>query len=617
MIRRILCILVWLVAPLPAGAAGIASTPRSILILNESAMVGPFYTAAYDAFRSTVATKSPQPVSLYLEQLELERFGGDSYENAVKTYFRSKYEGKPVGVVVAFGFAALDFVLRIRKEMWSSVPVAFVMVDDEALRRLNIPPDVTGRTANVKFRDSLVAAKAVVPNLRRIAIVGDQWETQTFYRHFKNEIPADTEGLELIDLIGLPMRELRKRVAILPDRTAIIYTSIFSDGEGTSYPPIDALGLFAEVANRPIVVSAETFVGRGSIGGYVLTPSAAGDDAANLALRLLNGESPSLISIAEGDVVRPVFDWRQLQRWGVSEPQLPKGSEVRFREPTLWQQYRVQILAICTAILVQSIMILWLVYEHWRRRLAEALSRNSMAELAQMNRMATAGELSASIAHEVNQPLAGITTRASAALRWLAAETPDIEKARAALTQIVEAGHRAADVIMSIRAMFKKNTNEKTPTNINSLILTVLAIVRVEMQRKGVELRTQLDGDLPFINGDKVQLQQVLLNLVVNAADAMQPVQRRVLTVLSEKSKADMVRISINDTGIGVDPSNVDRIFKPLFTTKASGMGMGLSICRSIIESHGGRIWVSPGRDCGSTFAIELPTETAKHNVAA
>jgi signal transduction histidine kinase len=362
---------------------------------------------------------------------------------------------------------------------------------------------------------------------------------------------------------------------------------------------------------QTILIPAETYLGRGGIGGYVLMPAAVGERAGDLALRVLNGESASAIPIAEGDVFKPIFDWRQLQRWGVSESQLPEGSEVRFFAPTLWQQYRRQILAVCSAILMQTIMICWLAYEHWRRRLAEVKSRNTVAELAHMNRVATAGELSASIAHEVNQPLSGITLRANAALRWLAAETPDIDKVRAALTQIVEAGH----VVTSIRAMFIKDTNERTSTDINNLILTVLAIVRVDLHTKGVEVRTELDGDLPFIKGDKVQLQQVLQNLVVNAADAMQPVQRRVLTVRSEKSEPDRVHVSINDTGTGVDPSNIDRIFKPLFTTKASGMGMGLSICRSIIESHGGRIWASPGVDGGSTFEFKLPTKSVEHEV--
>jgi signal transduction histidine kinase len=459
----------------------------------------------------------------------------------------------------------------------------------------------------------LKAAHALVPDLERIAIVGDRWALQTDYRHFEEEIRVATTGLEIIDLVGLPMRELRKRVAVLPERTAIAYTAILSDGEGTVYPPAAALDAFAKVANRPIVIPAETYLGRGGVGGYVLVPSAIGEGTADIALRVLNGESASAIPISEGDVVRPIFDWRQLQRWGVSESQLAEGSEVRFRAPTLWQQYRQQMLAVCAALLMQTIMICWLLYEHWCRRLAEVRLRNTMAELAHMNRMATAGELSASIAHEVNQPLSGITLRANAALRWLAAETPDIDKVRAALTQIVEAGHRVAEVVTSIRAMFRKDTNDRTPIGINDLILTVLTIVRVDLQRNGVELQTELDGNLPLIKGDKVQLQQVLLNLVMNAIDAMKPGQLRVMTVRSEKSKPNTVHVSINDTGTGVDPSNIDRIFKPLFTTKASGMGMGLSICRSIIESHGGRIWVSPGANGGSTFEFELPTKSVAH----
>ena len=240
-----------------------------------------------------------------------------------------------------------------------------------------------------------------------------------------------------------------------------------------------------------------------------------------------------------------------------------------------------------------------------------------MAELAYMNRRAAAGELSASIAHEVNQPLTGITTRGSAALRWLATDPPDINKARDALTQLVEAGHRASDIVMSIRAMFRKETNERSAIDINYLILTTLAIVRVDLQKKGVEVQTQLDDRLPFVVGDKVQLQQVILNLVMNAIEAMESIHYRALNVKSEQSKPDLVHISIEDTGTGIDPSNLKQVFSPLFTTKERGMGMGLSICRSIIENHDGRIWVSPGLDRGSIFQFELPAAPAKDDAGA
>jgi C4-dicarboxylate-specific signal transduction histidine kinase len=298
-----------------------------------------------------------------------------------------------------------------------------------------------------------------------------------------------------------------------------------------------------------------------------------------------------------------------MQRWGISESNLPPGSEIHFRQPAAWAHYRTQILVICLALLLQGALIAWLLYEHRRRSQAELLARNSMSELTHMNRVATAGELSASIAHEVNQPLTGITTRANAALRWLASETPNIERARAALSQIVIASHRASDIITSVRAMFKKDANERAAIEINRLIASVLGILHVDLLRNRVEVRTDLDGQIPGVIGDKVQLQQVILNLILNAIDAMQSVRPRVLTIRSEKRDPDVVHISVEDNGAGVDPANIDQIFKPLFTTKERGMGVGLSICHSIIENHSGRIWVSPAMGRGSIFQFELPVD--------
>jgi C4-dicarboxylate-specific signal transduction histidine kinase len=228
--------------------------------------------------------------------------------------------------------------------------------------------------------------------------------------------------------------------------------------------------------------------------------------------------------------------------------------------------------------------------------------------------VATAGQLSASIAHEVNQPLTGMVTRASAALLWLRREEPDLTKAEAALEQIVEAGQRAADIVKSVHAMFTSQSIERTLIDLNSLILAVLAIVRSDMQAHAVNLQKDLNDELSTVLGDKVQLQQVVLNLVVNAIEAMHSAQHRVLKVQSDRSEPGLVRVLIADTGVGIDPSNHKRIFKPLFTTKSRGMGMGLSICHSIIESHGGRIWAEPAPDGGSIFQFELPTNTTGQN---
>jgi C4-dicarboxylate-specific signal transduction histidine kinase len=296
-----------------------------------------------------------------------------------------------------------------------------------------------------------------------------------------------------------------------------------------------------------------------------------------------------------------------MQRWWISEASLPPGSTIFFREQTVWERYWGAILLIFAALLFQGGLIGWLIYEHRRRHLAEVQSRSAMSDLVYMNRLATAAQLSATLSHEVNQPLTGIMTRASAGLNWLRREKPDLEKAGAALQSIVGAAQRASDIVSSVRGMFKKESGERTRVDLNDIVLTVLAIVRIDMREAGVNLQLRLQDDLPVVMGDRVQLQQVVLNLIMNAIEAMRSRQPRELRIQTEQFKPGLVHVLVADTGPGISSSNLDQIFKPLFTTKSRGMGMGLAICRSIIESHGGRIWVSPEPTRGAIFHIELP----------
>ena len=234
-------------------------------------------------------------------------------------------------------------------------------------------------------------------------------------------------------------------------------------------------------------------------------------------------------------------------------------------------------------------------------------------ELAHVTRVATAGELAAAIAHEIRQPITGMVTMANAALRWLSRENPDIGRARDAMNKVVAAGHQASDVITNVRGLFGKDTQEKTPTDLNTLIQSVLAMVSIDLHKQSIESQLTLSEQLPPVVGNEVQLQQVILNLVINAIESMNTAQPRVLSIKSEITGRNGVRVSIADTGSGIDQANLNRIFEPMFTTKARGMGMGLSICKSIIESHNGRIWLTAGSSRGSVFQFELPTGDAEH----
>ena len=255
-------------------------------------------------------------VAIYAEALDLSRFNNPSHQENFRRYLREKYREKNIGVIVAVGPLALEFMLSARSELWSTVPLVFSTVDESTVARLKLPPDVTGSTIQLTLRDMVAMARVLVPKLERFALVGEALEGRSIYRNFKEELPQFTSALEFIDLTGLPMTEVKERVAALPENTAILYTAIFIDGAGIAFDPTDALTAIAEVANRPIVVSTETQLGHGAVGGVILRPGLVGDDAARLTLRILNGESAANIPIVYGNYAKPMFDWRQLTRWG-------------------------------------------------------------------------------------------------------------------------------------------------------------------------------------------------------------------------------------------------------------------------------------------------------------
>ncbi len=231
------------------------------------------------------------------------------------------------------------------------------------------------------------------------------------------------------------------------------------------------------------------------------------------------------------------------------------------------------------------------------------------SELARATRQSAVEETAASIVHEMRQPLAAMIANAGAGMRWLEKNPPDLHEAQANLTEIVSVGHRANEAIEGIRAMFRRDRQERVALNVNKLILTVLTALGDELQSHQIIVRTELADDLPLVLADRVQLQQVILNLTTNAIDAMSSVagRSRVLRLRSEIQEPHGVLVSVEDSGSGIDPKNVDRIFETFFTTKSSGMGMGLAICRSIIEAHHGRLWASAGTPYGSAFQFTLP----------
>jgi signal transduction histidine kinase len=248
------------------------------------------------------------------------------------------------------------------------------------------------------------------------------------------------------------------------------------------------------------------------------------------------------------------------------------------------------------------------------REQAEAALRQAQADLAHVSRVTTMGELTASLAHEVNQPITAALTNANTCLLWLSGDTPDVEEARAAAMRIVQDGTRAADIISRIRVLFKKGSPPRELVDVNELIREMVVLLRNEATRYAISVRTELAADLPRVTGDRVQLQQVVMNLIVNSIDAMKDVEGpRDLVLTSQRADIEHVLVSVSDTGEGLPSQQADQIFKAFFTTKVHGTGMGLSISRSIVESHGGRLWAADNAARGASFHLALPTSVEAH----
>lgn len=594
-------------SPVPVLAHPVS---RSILVLEESdAVRGPFYATVFSALRAGVIAEGP-PVSIYIENLDLSFFAGQRYEETLQLLLREKYRDRPIGVIVAVGLGALQRAIEWRPALWPDAPIVFCVVDEFGVKAIDLPANVTGKTIRLRLEDMVAAARAVVPHLEHVAIVGDRFDTlpAIAFRHFADEMKDLGPQLEVTDLTGLPMAELKTRVASLPSRTAILYTPVYSDGAGTFFPPADAVAMLAEVANRPIISPLETYIGRGAVGGYAVVPSIIGAETAQQVLSIFDGHDASSIPVTLGNSLRPIFDWSVMQRWGVDESDLPAGSEIRNRILPIWRQYPRETAITAAVLLLQSGFIAALLYEHRRRRKAEMFARARMSELAHVSRQATVGELSASIAHELNQPLGAVQLNAEAAEQILTSPTPDLNLIKDILGDIRSSNQQASEIIVSMRRLLKKSQAEMRVVDATDVVGEAFKFAAMQAAANGVELVWRPTSVPLPVRADPIQLQQVVMNLIANGIEAVsgRSGERRV-TGDTARASDTAAEIWISDTGPGLSREELKRVFEPFYSTKEEGMGMGLSIARTIVEMHGGSIWVENRQTGGAVFRILLP----------
>src|SRR6478609_8546415 len=600
-----------------AKSADAADPDRVLLLHSFGPDFSPWNTIT-PPFREALRKLAPNPIDLYEASLQAERFGESPAreEGPFIDYLNALLPDRKPRLIVAMGAPVTRFVLRNRARLFPSSPLLIATSDVRTYEDLAL---TAADTACPTIYDPTVHIDHILrllPDTDHIvvAMTGASATEQFWNDLFQRALQRSSRRVTLEWFTHLAADDMVKRVAALPAHSAIFYPTIRVDGRGVPQEGDALLLRFIEQDRAPIFTHTDSLFGQGIVGGPMFSSREMANACAKVAARLLNGETAGDIKIVPVGLAAPRYDWRQLQKWGIKDSLLPPGSEILFREPTAWERYSWQIALITAIVLVQAGLILVLLREHRRRQLAEMQSRQRMAELARVMRFSTAGELTASIAHEINQPLGSILTNAETAQAILKsqrpgiAELPDILELKDIVNDILKDDRRATEVIRRMRSLLKKAPFELKNVDLNEVVQETIRFFSALAVGRRFEMVNAITPDALPVLGDRIQLQQVILNLVMNGIDAMKdtPSENRIISIRTSRVE-NFAQLSVSDRGSGIPEDKLKEVFEPFFTSKSEGMGMGLSIARTIVEAHNGLISARNRDHGGASFRIRLP----------
>jgi signal transduction histidine kinase len=548
---------------------------------------------------------------IFAEYRDDQRFPGPEADVRFADEMRRKYGGQRFDAILAVGASALAYAGAHRRDFAGAPPIVFGGVGEAVLARMDLPRDAYGIRTVYSVLGTLDLARALQPGAKCVVVLTGSGAYDRVWDKTAREALDGVDDLAVDYATEMTLAGFADFAARLDPDSILLILTVFQDAAGQDFTPVNAAEIIARASAAPSYGVYDTYVGRGVVGGDVQRFRDIGAAMAELALRLAAGEAGFA---AMTDVpARLVVDWRQMQRFGLDRALLPPGTLLEHYEPTAFERYRVPVLLACAVIFAQAATIAALVVQDRRRRGAERELGARQVELAHMSRIVQLGELSGAVAHELNQPLTSILANAEAGAALARRDPADIAEIAAILDDIAEDDRRAAGIIVELRRLMTKGETTREALDLDTVVAATIALARSEFLVRRVKIEHRPARGALTVRASRPQLKQVILNLLLNAADAMadQPIETRVVTVTTRRRDDGWRELAVEDRGPGLPAETAADPFRPFATTKATGLGLGLSICRTIVQGHRGTLAFDPGRTRGARVVLALPPPCA------